>query len=577
VFYCALLPNFEFFEKRLTLVLALFILLPILKWYGKDAVINHDKDVPFRLLEKNKSKSIGNSENLIIEGDNLEALKALLPKYEGKFKIIYIDPPYNTGAEEWIYNDNVESPIIKKWLGKVVGPDSEDLTRHDKWLCMMYPRLKLLKKLLCDDGIIFVSIDDNESSNLKLILDEILGAENYLSTFYIQVRYAGKTLVVDSDFQKLIEQVYVYGKSNKSKLNRQKIGYSYEKFKWKIKETGKPQTTELGGKRVDIFKKDSYEIIKDKPSWKNLKEIWASGKILDGNSSGRFFRDYLTKRQNVDDVGTLYKVYDIGADSCDYRYFTGPKRVNATKGKYYQGVPEDVIKSKKSHQKLLPIENFLDFAGSFGNCRHEGKVDFRSGKKPIKFLMHLFQLASSDTKDDLILDSFAGSGSTGHAVIQLNENDSGDRKFVLIELESKICREKTSVRISNVINELKNSKSRKNLGFQYAVLDKKLFNSDGRINDSCTKVELASYIYFTETKTILDTKTNKTLIGTHNGTDYHLIFNGIDKNILDRKFLVSLDRQKNKVIYADKCTLDDSFLEKHNTIFKQIPYEVREF
>ena len=551
--------------------------MPVLNWIGRDAVVNHDKDVPFRLLKKNKSKSVGDSENLIIEGDNLEALKALLPKYQNKIKCVYIDPPYNTGNENWIYNDNVNSPKIKKWLGKVVGPESEDMERHAKWLCMMYPRLKLLKKFLRNDGIIFVSIDDNESSNLKLILDEIFGIANYMNTFYIQVRYAGKTLVVDSDFQKLIEQVYVYGKSDKSKLNRQKIGYSYKKFEWKIKETGKPQTTELGGKRVDIFKKGSYEIVKDKPSWKNLKEIWASGKILDGNSSGRFFRDYLTKRQNVDDVGTLYKVYDIGADSFDYRYFTGPKRVNATKGKYYQGVPEDVIKSVKSHQKLLPIENFLDFAGSFGNCRQEGKVDFRSGKKPIKFLMHLFKLASSDTKDDLILDSFAGSGSTGHAVLQLNENDGVDRKFVLVELEKKICQNKTAKRIVNVINELQNKNTNQNMGFQYKVLGKELFNSDGSINNSCTFEELASYIYFTETNTILDTKPNKTLIDTHNDTDYHLIFNGIGKNVLDRKFLTGLDQQKNKVIYADKCTLDDSFLEKHNTIFKQIPYGVRIF
>src|SRR3990167_1811000 len=137
--------------------------MPTLNWIGKEAVVNHDKEVPFRLLRKIKSASVGdNSKNLIIRGDNLEALKALMPYYSGKIKFIYIDPPYNTGKDEWIYSDKVNSPKIKKWLGKVVGGESEDLCRHDKWLCMMAPRLKLLRELLANDGVIFVSIDENE-------------------------------------------------------------------------------------------------------------------------------------------------------------------------------------------------------------------------------------------------------------------------------------------------------------------------------------------------------------------------------------------------------------------------------
>ena len=143
--------------------------LPTLNWIGKEAVVNHDKEVPFRLLKKVKSASVGeNSQNLIIHGDNLEALKALMPYYQGKIKCIYIDPPYNTGNESWVYNDKVNSPKIKKWLGKVVGGESEDLCRHDKWLCMMYPRLKLLMDLLSDDGVIFASIDDNEIHHLRM-------------------------------------------------------------------------------------------------------------------------------------------------------------------------------------------------------------------------------------------------------------------------------------------------------------------------------------------------------------------------------------------------------------------------
>ena len=154
--------------------------MPILNWIGKEAVVNHDKDVSFRLLKKNKSKSVGDSENLIIEGDNLEALKALLPHYQNKIKCIYIDPPYNTGNENWVYNDNVNSPKIKKWLGKVVGKIGEDLSRHDKWLCMMYPRLKLLRELLNESGVIFISIDEIEEHHLRNICDEVFGPENFI-------------------------------------------------------------------------------------------------------------------------------------------------------------------------------------------------------------------------------------------------------------------------------------------------------------------------------------------------------------------------------------------------------------
>ena len=140
--------------------------MPTLKWIGKDKIINYHNEVPFCSLNEKREYSVnGNeTENLLIKGDNLEALKALLPYYYNRIKAIYIDPPYNTGNENWIYNDNVNSPEIKKWLGKVVGGEAEDLSRHDKWLCMMMPRLKLLEELLQNDGVIFVSIDENSHS-----------------------------------------------------------------------------------------------------------------------------------------------------------------------------------------------------------------------------------------------------------------------------------------------------------------------------------------------------------------------------------------------------------------------------
>ena len=191
--------------------------MPTLNWIGKDKVINHHHDVPFKVLNhqytfnNNTACPTDGSSNKIIHGDNLEALKALLPEYEGKVKCIYIDPPYNTGNEKWAYNDNVSDPRLKKWLGHIVGKDSEDLTRHDKWLCMMYPRLKLLHKLLAKDGAIFISIDDNEHSNLKIICDEIFGIGNFINNVIWQKNIVRKMML--NTFQTCMISFYAIQKT----------------------------------------------------------------------------------------------------------------------------------------------------------------------------------------------------------------------------------------------------------------------------------------------------------------------------------------------------------------------------
>lgn len=202
--------------------------MPTLEWIGKSKVVNHHQEVPFRVLERQysfdemgKHTEDNGSDNMIIHGDNLEALKALLPQYEGRVKCIYIDPPYNTGNEKWCYNDNVNDPHIQKWLGEVVGKEGEDLTRHDKWLCMMYPRLMLLQKLLADDGAIFISIDDNELYNLKFICDEIFGASCFVSNISWQRTYSTRN---DSKgIVNEVEHILVYSKQpgwNPNKLSR---------------------------------------------------------------------------------------------------------------------------------------------------------------------------------------------------------------------------------------------------------------------------------------------------------------------------------------------------------------------
>ena len=385
-----------------------------------------------------------NTHNLFIEGDNLEVLKLLQKSYAGRVKMIYIDPPYNTG-NDFIYEDDFREPT-EDYFKKIGAVDEENqlLTTnrraegrfHSNWLNMMYPRISLARHLLRDDGVIFVSIDDNEASNLRNIMSEIFGEENYIATLYIQVRYPEKTLVEDADFHKSIEQVLIFSKMPGLVLNKVTEEYTLDKFIWKFAEKGKPnKTVTLGGKKVEMFYSQNYEIIQDNPSEDNLKEIWATGKILDGNSSGRFFRDYITGRYEEDGYGAIYKVYGIGDDKFPFRYFTGPKREGATKGKYYQGVPNSVLEDLDNTKRTSPIPNFYNLADNFGNCRHEGGVDFRSGKKPIEFIKMLLRFVTKPGDDqEIILDFFAGSCSTAHAVLDLSIEDNRQRNFIVVQI-----------------------------------------------------------------------------------------------------------------------------------------------
>lgn len=391
-----------------------------LTWIGKD----EQPQVEPRILLHDPSKDYGdpNATNMLIHGDNLLALKALEQQFAGQVKCIYIDPPYNTGEAFEYYDDNLE---------------------HSVWLNLMYPRLQILHNLLSDDGFFCCQIDDSEGHYLKVMLDEIYGRGNYQTTIYIRVRYPEKTLKQDMAYHKEIEQVHVYRKTPAAKPIMDTVETGYEKFKYRVETDETPtKTITLGGKRVDIFEKGKYHIIEQDGDEYGLKEIWASGTILDGNSSGRFFRDFLTGRYDEDGYGVLYKVYGIGDDRYDFRYFTGPNRVGATKGKYYQGVPLDKLE-KGIIKKEIPINGFVDYAAQFGNCRQEGGAEFRGGKKP-EILLHM--LLSHFTKPgDLVLDSFLGSGTTAAVAHKMG------RKYIGIELGDH-CYSLCIPRLTSVIN-----------------------------------------------------------------------------------------------------------------------------
>ena len=396
-----------------------------LTWIGKESSPRLEP----RILLEDASKSYhararysdkDQFDNRLIFGDNLLALKALEREFTGQVKCIYIDPPYNTGAALEHYDDGVE---------------------HSLWLSLMRERLSLLSRLLRPDGLIFVHIDDSEGSYLKVLMDEVFGRDKYLITFYVQVRYPEKTLKQDMLFNKIIEQVHCYVGRDNPLVFQPVEEYEIRKFCWYVEEAGTPKSALLGGKKVEIFSPDNYRIREDEASGSGLKEIWATGAILDGNSSGRFFRDYLQGRTTEDGLGALYKVYGIGDDDLPYRYFTGPKRVSATKGKYYQGIPSRVVVGET--KRKVTISNFMDMADAFGNCRHEGGVEFRSGKKPEILIKQLLELATQP--GDLVLDSFAGSGTTGAVAHKMR------RRWIMVELEDH-CHTHIIPRLQSVVS-----------------------------------------------------------------------------------------------------------------------------
>jgi adenine-specific DNA-methyltransferase len=542
--------------------------MPTLKWIGKKEIKNHHNNIEYRVLDCKESVGDENSGNLIVKGDNLLALKSLLPYYAGQVKMIYIDPPYNTGNEDWQYNDNVNSEIINRWFEDKTPINKEDLTRHDKWLCMMYPRLKLLEQFLSEDGYICVHIDDSESANLKLLLDSIFGQANHELTYYIQVRYPNKTLKEDMVYNKLIEQVHVYRASRKSQPNRKKILKNIDKYIFYFDELKEPiDSIELGGKRIDIFEKGSYKIKKNEASELGRKEIWASGSVLDGNSSGRFFRDYLTGLEKQYGYGLLYKVYNIGDDSFEYRYFTSPNAAKYTRGKYYQGIPTD---HNDDIEKEVPIQNFWDFAPSFGNCNNEGGVFFKSGKKPEAFLKMLMETYSNE--GDLILDSFGGSGSTAATAHKMKRN------WITIEMEDHA---ETHIlqRLTNVVNGDKTAISEEvnwqgGGGFQFCELSEPLFDELGLLDERIEFDKLSKHLYFIEfgiANTCKNINAENFFAGNYLNRALYVYLD----ETFDREKLQKLEKFDKYIVYADLTTLSDSDFKDFNIEFKKIPFDIR--
>lgn len=365
------------------------------------------------------------------------------------------------------------------------------------------------------------------------------------------------------NFHKEIEQIHIYRKSEEAQPNLNTSEFSFEKFVYEVIEKSSPSySITLGGKQVEIFRKGDYTIKKTIGSKYGLKEIWATGSILDGNSSGRFFRDFLSGRYLKDGYGVLYKVYGIGDDIFDYRYFTGPKREGATKGKYYQGVPLDKFYSDEIIREL-PIENFYDLASNFGNCRQEGSVDFRAGKKPEILLKTILQHFSSE--GDLVLDAFLGSGTTAAVAHKMK------RRYIGIEQEETVL---THVlpRLKKVIDGEQGGISKAvnwtgGGNFKFFRLGEKLVDDDGIINPALSFPESAAYIWYIATKTPARADFDSPLLGIHDGKAIYYLHN----EKLTRKTFEKLPAYDGeKIIYATARRIGKTFLAENKITFHPI-------
>lgn len=531
--------------------------MPTLHWIGKDKIINHHQDVPYKVLnheygfsENGKTESPVASGNLIINGDNLEALKSLLPKYEGKVNCIYIDPPYNTGNENWVYNDNVNSPQIKKWLGKVVGKESEDLTRHDKWLCMMYPRLKLLHKLLAKDGVIFISIDDNEQANLKLMLDEIFGKGNFINNIIWQKKYSPQN---DARFfSDMHDFVICYAKNRN---NNENVGWVRNLLP--RSEEANKRYKNLDNDSRGVWKSSDFSVKTYSKDYDYPITI-PSGKIINP-PQGRCWRTSKEKFSQLVE---------------DNRIWFGEKGENVPSIKRFLSEVQD---------GSVPVTIWLrDEVGDNQEARQILKNIFSDVEfpfdtpKPPRLIEKIIKIASKN--DAIILDSFAGSGTTAHAVLNLNKQDGGNRKFILIEMED-YADTITAERVKRVINGYANVEATGG-SFDYYTLGEPLFDDNNNLNETVGIDKIREYVWFTETRsTKAITQSSTPYLGTHNDTAYYFIYNQDSLTTLDYESLANYIQQKAEryIIYADNCLLPETFLREKNIEFKKIPRDITRF
>ena len=545
--------------------------MPTLEWIGKDKVVNHHQEVPYRVLDRQysydeagKHTEDNGSENMIIHGDNLEALKALLPRYEGKVKCIYIDPPYNTGNEGWVYNDNVNDPKIKKWLGEVVGKEGEDLSRHDKWLCMMYPRLKLLQRLLAKDGVIFISIDSNEKFNLKLLCDEIFGANMFIADIAVVNNLKGRS--DDKYIATAHEDLLIYQKG-------EFITYGVsvpEEYQAEYKLKDSQGNYRLQGLR----KRGAGAKREDRPN------MWYS-----------FYYKEETNSLTLQKIDGAIEILPHLSDGSDGRWRWGKdtalQRINElvalkVKGRNEWDVFQKDYLPDDGSKKIKPKSVWMgsEFSAESGTLQTKailGKGAFET-PKPTGIVEYCIEQAMRG--DSIILDSFAGSGTTAHAVLNMNKADGGHRKFILVEMMD-YADSITAERVKRVIDgygEGKKAVEGTGGNFSYYELGPVLLLPDSNLNEEVGAQKIREYVYYMETKEPLPAEQptdEPYFMGLCRNTAYYFYYERERVTTLDYAFLATIQtKAEGYTIYADLCAIPQETLRKHNITFKKIPRDI---
>ncbi|REH47457.1 adenine-specific DNA-methyltransferase [Tenacibaculum gallaicum] len=556
--------------------------MPTLNWIGKEKVISHHQDVPYRVLEhkygftaeKGEQNEPTKSGNKIIHGDNLEALKSLLPEYEGKIKCIYIDPPYNTGNEGWTYNDNVNHPKIKRWLDetlkakeqdKVAAIGVDDLTRHDKWLCMMYPRLKLLHKLLADDGVIFISIDDHELAHLRLLMDEIFGRNNFIEYFCWTKTSTPPSLANKS--RKTVEYIICYEKK------KDNLKYNAE-----LSDGGDAPLLNSGNPHAKIFfprEKVYFKLPDGKYKAGQYDKAYLHKDITIENGYADIDFELTAQFKWVQNTIDLEiekgTEFIIKSDKFSIRFLRTDKSFKA---------PTNLLKEKYLNTTINKVENNVDTNEGAKKVLNQifGK-DIFNYPKPYSLIEFLLKIGSG--RDSIILDSFAGSGTTAHAVLNLNKEDGGKRKFILVEME-EYANDITAERVKRVTKGYgKDKKAVEGTGgaFNFYELGLPLFDENQNLNEEVGLSKIREYIWFSETRTsFTEPNAENYFLGKKEESVYYFIY---EKDHLTTLDYDSLELIKTKgeqyIVYADNCLLPKGFMAKNNIIFKKIPRDITRF
>ena len=426
-----------------------------LTWIDVPEAFEKESENKIPVLEEVPELAIHNDDgkptHILIVGDNYHALTCLNYTHHEKVDVIYIDPPYNTGSDGFTYKDK---RFLEEYPDGTPVPKNHPL-RHSAWLSFMQKRLRLAHGLLKDDGVMFVSINEDELANLKLLLDEVFEASNYITTFTIKVRLEDRILKGDKPIHETTEFLLMYRRSDSFQINKRIVDNSDpNEYKYEIKELNDtPEKIELGGKTVEVFKPGEYKIDELPADFSHLKKINIRGTIKTGNSSGRFHMSYLEERNNL--YNYLYKVPDMGDDGRGYRYFLTRSGANKANGFYFQGSPlnrEDI--------KEIPYPNFFDFEQEFNTVGTEGGVPFDGGKKPVAFVKKIIEIATGDKGGLIVLDFFAGSGSSGHTVVERNLV-SNDNQAILVQLPELTYEIKRGIKVAK-----DNCKNVFNAGFE---------------------------------------------------------------------------------------------------------------